>query len=192
VVRLRVTSLSMALRWWPGDRCAYRCTSSLLLDRVGPTATTPASVDSASLTFSGGNSWKEVGIWSATAAFATGTLNSLSPLLTWLGLKNSDDIGTRFDLRAEILKNGALVGSGEIFCVTGVTRDPAKAKEVGVSFGPLAPTPFNGATDVLSLRILTRIGTDGSGGFCGGHKNAVGLRLYFDAVSRPSRFGGEF
>ena len=59
-------------------------------------------------------------------------------------------------------------------------------------FSAFSPAAFNGTTDVLSLRILTRIGTNGSGGFCGGHSNAVGLRLYFDAVSRPSRFGGTF
>ena len=29
---------------------------------------------------------------------------------------------------------------------------------------------------------------NGAGVFCGGHSNAVGLRLYFDAISRPSRF----
>jgi len=46
---------------------------------------------------------------------------------------------------------------------------------------------FSGA-DTLSLKILARIGTNGDGTFCGGHSNAVGLRLYFDATSRPSRF----
>ena len=48
------------------------------------------------------------------------------------------------------------------------------------------------SSDVLSLRVLTRIGTNGSGAFCGGHSNAVGLRLYFDAVSRPSKFTAIF
>ena len=53
-------------------------------------------------------------------------------------------------------------------------------------------TTFNGTSDVLSLKILTRIGTNGAGAFCGGHSNAVGLRLYFDAVSRPSKFTAIF
>jgi hypothetical protein len=66
------------------------------------------------------------------------------------------------------------------------------AKEVIGSFGPFSPATFDGVTDVLSLRLLTRIGTDGAGAFCGGHSNAVGLRLYFDAVSRTSRFDGTF
>jgi hypothetical protein len=73
-----------------------------------------------------------------------------------------------------------------------VKRDPAQALEVSVPFGPFSPTSFNGTTDVLSVRILARIGTTGSGGFCGGHNNATGLRLYFDAISRPSRFDVRF
>ena len=84
------------------------------------------------------------------------------------------------------------MASGETYCIEGVTRNPDLAKEAIVVFSPFSPAAFNGTTDVLSLRILTRIGTNGSGGFCGGHSNAVGLRLYFDAVSRPSRFGGTF
>jgi hypothetical protein len=76
---------------------------------------------------------------------------------------------------------------GETFCITGVTRNPDMAKEVIVSFAPFEPVDFNGTTEVLSLRVLTRIGTNGTGAFCGGHSNAVGLRLYFDAVSQSSQ-----
>jgi probable HAF family extracellular repeat protein len=119
-------------------------------------------------------------------------LGASDPLHAWLGLKTSDDIGTRFDLRAEILKNGVLVGSGEVACITGVARNPAQAVEVSVPFGPFSPTSFNGTADVLSARLLARIGTTDSRGFCGSHSNAAGLRLYFDAISRPSRFDVRF
>ena len=118
----------------------------------------------------------------------SGPLNSLSDLHVWLGLKNSDDQGTRFDLRADIFKNGAVVASGETDCVQSITRNPDLAEQVTVSFGAISPSTFNGTSDVLSVRVLTRIGTNGSGGLCGGHSNAVGLRLYFDAVSRPASF----
>ncbi len=47
---------------------------------------------------------------------------------------------------------------------------------------------MDGASDSLSLKVLTRIGTDGAGNFCGGHGNAVGLRLYFDSTDRLARF----
>ena len=164
----------------------------LFLDDTAPTATTAKSKDSASVNFSGGNPWKDIGTWSAAPALSAGTLTALSDLHAWLGLKNSDDQGTKFDLRVEVYKNGTLVAGGESFCITGITRNPALAKEVGVTFGPFTPATFNGSSDMLSLKVLTRIGTNGAGGFCGGHSNAVGLRLYFDAVSRPAKFDGTF
>lgn len=125
-------------------------------------------------------------IWSAAPSATTTLLNSLSSLTLWLGLKNSDDQGTRFDLRVELYRNGSLVASGESYCITGVTRNPSLAKEVMVSIPPASGVTFNGTSDVLSLRLLTRIGTEGGGGFCGGHTNAVGLRLYFDGTNRAS------
>jgi hypothetical protein len=43
--------------------------------------------------------------------------------------------------------------------------------------------------------VLTRIGTNPDGSKCSGpggsHNNAVGLRLYYDSPTRPSRFGAE-
>jgi len=158
---------------------------TLFLDTAAPTATTAKYRDSTGVNFSGGNQWKEIGTWTITT---TGTLTELNNLHVWLGLKNSDDIGTRFDLRAEVYINGQfLITSGELYCIQGITRNPDLAKEVTVSFSSFSPVDFSG-TDTLSLKILTRIGTNGAGTFCGGHSNAVGLRLYFDAVSRPSRF----
>jgi uncharacterized protein len=165
---------------------------TLFLDNSSPTAAIEKYRDSASVKFNGGNLWKEIGTWPAAPALSSGTLFALSDVHAWLGLKNSDDQGTNFDLRIEAYKNGVLVASGESYCITGVTRNPSLAKEVTLLFGSFPPTTYNGATDVLSLKILTRIGTNGNGSFCGGHSNAVGLRLYFDAVSRPSRFDATF
>jgi hypothetical protein len=105
----------------------------------------------------------------------------------WIGLKNSDDQGTNFDLRAELLKNGTVIASGETRCITGVTRNPDKAKEVTVPLSPIANVSVVSG-DVLSLRMLTRIGTNPNGTKCAGHSNAVGLRLYYDTVNLPSRF----
>jgi hypothetical protein len=48
--------------------------------------------------------------------------------------------------------------------------------------------PSNGELspgNTLSLRVLAKVADSG------GHNNAVGLRLYYDAVSRPSGFGAE-
>ena len=162
--------------------------ATLFLNNTAPTAATAKSKDSASVNFSGGNPWKEVGTWPAAPALSAGTLTDLSDLHVWLGLKNSDDQGTRFDLRVEVYKNGTLVAAGETLCIEGVTRNPSMAKDVTVMFAPFSSVAFNGTTDAMSMKVLTRIGTNGAGGFCGGHSNAVGLRLYFDAGSQPARF----
>ena len=161
---------------------------TLFLDTTAPTSTTAKFRDSASVNFSGGNPWKEIGTWPAASTLTGGTLSALSDLHVWLGLKNSDDQGTQFDLRAEIYKNSTLIASGLTRCITGIVRNPANAKEATVSFGTFSPVEFNGSTDTLSLKILTRIGTNPDDTKCPGHNNAVGLRLYFDATTRNARF----
>jgi hypothetical protein len=108
----------------------------------------------------------------------------------WVGLKNSDDQGTQFDLRAEVYVNDNLVSEGVTRCITGVTRNLNKAKEVAVPFGALADDLLEPG-DVVSVKVLTRIGTNPDDTKCSGHNNAVGLRLYYDAVSRPSRVAAE-
>ncbi len=112
-------------------------------------------------------------------------LTVLSPLHTWIGLK-SDDQGTKFDVRAELLVNGAPVASGLTRCITGVTRNPSAAKEAIVTFGGFEPVTLED-TDVLTVRVSTRIGTNADDTFCGGHSSAAGLRAYYDAATRQSR-----
>jgi hypothetical protein len=155
--------------------------TSDFLDGTAPAATTAKFKDSAALNRT---TFREIGTWSASLTSAT-QLDALSALRAWIGLKNSDDQGTFFDLRAELLKNGAVIASGETKNIQNVTRNPNKAKEVTVSFGAISSYQFSSA-DVLSIRILTKVADSG------GHNNAVGLRLYYDAVSRPSRFGAVF
>jgi hypothetical protein len=156
------------------------------------TGSTPKYKDSPAVKFAGGNAWKQVGTWDSQPSLIGGQLQALSDAHLWLGLRNSDDIGTRFDVRVEVLKNGALVSSGETLCVNGVTRNPALAKEVTIGFGAFDAVSFDGASDLLSFRVLARIGTNGSGGFCGGHANATGLRTYFDSTGRLARFVAEY
>jgi hypothetical protein len=162
--------------------------TTLALDSVAPTSATAKSKDSASINRNSGNPWKDVGTWTASPAIAGGTLASMSDLHLWLGLKNSDDQGTYFDVRVEAYKNSALLTSGQTLCVQGVTNNPNNAKEVVLSFDSFSATAFNGTSDALNLKILTRVGTNAAGGSCGGHNNAVGLRVYFDSTSRNARF----
>jgi len=82
-----------------------------------------------------------------------------------------------------------LISSGQTLCITDVTRNETQAKETVVSFGSFNSTSMNGTTDRLSVKILTRVGTNTSGALCGGHSNAMGLRLYFDSTIRPAKLG---
>ena len=42
------------------------------------------------------------------------TLTAVGPVKVWIGLKNSDDVGLRLDLLAELLVNGAVAASGTL------------------------------------------------------------------------------
>jgi hypothetical protein len=165
---------------------------TLFLDGVAPGAAGAKHKDSPSINFAAGNPWKEVGTWVAGPSLLSGALAVLGDARLWVGLKNSDDVGTRFDIRVEARKNGVPFATGETLCVQNVVRNANNAKEVSVGFAPFPAESFDGTSDVLSLRILTRVGTNGSGGLCGGHSNATGLRVYFDAATRPAGFEAVF
>jgi hypothetical protein len=160
----------------------------LYLDTTTPPAAVAKYVDSPSISRGRGNPWIRVGTWNAAPPIAGSNLVSLKDVVLWLGLGNAADQGTNFDLRAEVYLNDVFLASAERYCVKGATRNPDLAKEVALPFGSFPPTGFDGSSVVLYLRVWTRIGTNGAGGSCGGHGGATGLRLYFDAVNRPSRF----
>ena len=166
---------------------------TLFLDGVQPTSPAAKFRDSPAVSFAAGNRWREVGAWQAVPEATDGALSGPTPLRVWIGLRNSDDQGTEFDLRADVEKNGVTVATGSVRCITGVTRDPARATEVSVPASPSSPVQFDGGADVLRLRIFVRIGTKPDGTRCtgpgGSHASATGVRLYFDAVGRPSALG---
>jgi hypothetical protein len=155
------------------------------LDAVAPLTTTVRFVDSRAVNFAGGNLWQEVAVWTAAPVESPRTVAVLGALRAWIGLINSDDQGARFDVRAELRKNGTTIASGETRCVTGVLRPPDRAKEVNVPLAlPSSHTVETG--DVLSIAILARIGTTAAGARCGNTSSAGGLRVYFDALERPA------
>jgi hypothetical protein len=162
-----------------GESFFLHSAASDTLDQTSPTATVAKYKDSPAVTRT---TFQPIGTWTAAPGDRALRLESLSDLSVWLGLKNSDDQGTYFDLRAEIRKNGIVLASGQTTTIQGVTRDPSKAKEVRVSFGAVSDPTFNPG-DVLSLRLSAKVADSG------GHANAVGVRAYYDAVTRASRFG---
>ncbi|HEY2785834.1 MAG TPA: SBBP repeat-containing protein, partial [Fimbriiglobus sp.] len=160
--------------------------SAPVLLAASPTSTAYTFRDSGGVKFAGGNVWVPIGNWKADPTPA-GTLSSLSSLKAWIGLKNSDDVGTRFDVRVQLRRNGMLISEGVTRCVQNVNRNPATSTAIAVPSGSFAPVVLVGS-DELTLGVATRIGTNSNNGPCGGHANATGLRFYFDSIQQPSSF----
>jgi probable HAF family extracellular repeat protein len=94
-------------------------------------------------------------------------LTALNTAHLWIGLKNSDDQGTQFDLLVKVFHNGTPVASGLKRCITGVTRNPSRATEAMVGFDPFPAVTLNSG-DALALKVSTRIGTTPTGAKCSG------------------------
>jgi len=116
------------------------------------------------------------------AYFQLPAISALSPAKIWVGLANSDDVGIRFDLRAEVYRNGSeLIGSGEVPSAIGGSSGFNNAKLNSI---PLSLTNVTGvaAGDMLSIKLLVRNACSGSG------KNSGRARLWYNDAAANSRF----
>jgi hypothetical protein len=110
------------------------------------------------------------------------TVAALSPAKVWLGLKNSDDVGTKFDLKAEAYVGGTLVGSGQLNAVPGGSSGFNNANLQSI---PLTLSgPINaGSGSGLSIKLYVRI-------TCSGSTHSSGTaRLWFNDAQANSAFG---
>src|SRR5262245_29612612 len=110
---------------------------NLVLDTTAPGAGTANFLDSPILSRAGGNPYQLIGEWEDGFVSGGCVVEDLSPLNVWLGLRNSDDQGTNFDLRAEVYFKGSapnsptlLVAAADQLCIKGLTRNPARAQEI--------------------------------------------------------------
>ncbi len=109
-------------------------------------------------------------------------LTSLGPAKIWVGLTNSDDVGIRFDLRAEVYRNGTqLVGSGEVSSVPGGSCGFNNANLHTINLAPAAGVSFSSG-DALSINVYVRNACSGSG------KNSGRARLWYNDTAANSRF----
>ncbi len=112
-------------------------------------------------------------------------LTALGPGKVWIGLKNSDDVGTNFDLLAEVLKNGSVVGSGQLNNVPGGSSgfNNAVLRTINLALsGPIELLPG----DTLGFRLSVRITA------VGGHSSGT-ARLWYNGAaidSGPNRDAG--
>lgn len=177
---LRATEYAIALT--SGDQFLHTAHHTDLFDTTAPTATKTRAREVKGLTQT---EFKAINTWSATAADAALQLTALGDVHVWVGLKSRHDRRASFVVRAELLKNGQVIATGESAEITGLTADPTQAKEVTIAFGEIT-NPTITVGDVLALRILAKVAESSTA------KSALGLRVYYDAQSRPARFGATF
>lgn len=166
--------------------------TNLFFDNLTPTAAVAQFSDSTSVSFSGGNLWKQIGEWISDPSLASGDLTDISDVTSWLGLKNSDDNGTNFDLKEELYVNKTLITTSINRCITGIVRNPTSAKLVFPVFNAFSPISFDSSSDILKLKTFARIGTNADDTKCPGHNSAAGLRFYYDSTSRDTGFTSTF
>ena len=121
------------------------------------------------------------GFFDDTAAGAS-KLNALSPAKVWIGLKNSDDVGTNFDLMAEVFRNGVSVGpAGQINNVSGGSSgfNHAILRTINLALASAGTDPICSG-DTLSIKLSVRAGATG-------HVSGT-ARLWYNDNQADSRF----
>ena len=100
------------------------------------------------------------------------TLTALSPARVWIGLKNSDAVGLRVDLRVEVFVNGDKVGEGQLNNAStgssGFNNAQLHTIPLALTGGPTPPV------STLSVRVSVRRTCSG-----GGHNSGT-PRLWYD------------
>ena len=111
----------------------------------------------------------------------TPQLTSLSPAKVWIGLKNSDDIGIKFDLKAEVYKGTTLISNGEIDSVSGGSNGFAHAQLASIPFDTFSSVAMPQGAQ-LSIKVYGRNACAGSG------KNSGTARLWYNDSQANSLF----
>ncbi len=108
------------------------------------------------------------------------TLTALGQAKVWVGLKNSDDVGLKFDLLAEVLKNGVVIGSGQINDVPGGSSGFNNAILDTINLVLSSAQNFCSG-DTLSFRLSVRVAASST------HVNGT-ARLWYNDAAANSRF----
>lgn len=116
-----------------------------------------------------------------TIAQSCNQLTALGPAQAWVGLKNSDDVGTRFDLRAEVLRNGVVIGSGQLDGVSSGSSGFNNAVLRTINLALSAPVDVCPG-DTLSMKLSVRIAAT-----VAGHRSGT-ARLWFNDSAANSHF----
>jgi hypothetical protein len=147
---------------------------------TGAISGSPTTPGTYSVTLSATNSFDATGSGIVTIVIPIpGTPVAASSAGIWLGLKNSDDVGTKFDVLVEVLKNGAVVGTGQLNAVPGGSSgfNNAVLRTVAVAMG----TTHYETGNVLAIRVSVRIAVGVSG-----HRSGTARLWFGDAVANTN------
>jgi hypothetical protein len=108
------------------------------------------------------------------------SLTSLGPAQVWLGVASGGDAGTKVDLLAEVFRNGASIGSGQLndASVGAVNFNSVVQQTIGLTQVP--STGFR-TGDILSIRLSVRIAASSP------NKNGT-VRLWFNDAAANTSF----
>lgn len=98
----------------------------------------------------------------------------------WVGLKNSDDVGTKFDLLGEVLRNGDVIASSQLNDVPGGSSGFNNAILDTINLALSGPVTFSSG-DSLSIRLSVRVAASSK------HRSGT-ARLWFNDAAANSRF----
>ncbi len=122
--------------------------------------------------------------FSSTCTTAVNQLSALNPAGVWIGLKNSDDVGTKFDLKVEAYNGSTLVASGELDSFAGGSSGFNNAHLATIPFNAFSPVNLPTGS-VISLTVSVRNACVGSG------HNSGTARLWYDDSAAGSGFGAK-
>lgn len=100
-----------------------------------------------------------------------------APAVIILGLANSDDIGTKFDVQLEVYKNASLIASGELIGASGRGSGRNNTVLDVIQLSLPAPVSFFGG-DTLSIKLSMRITCTG-----GTHASGRARFYYYENIS---------
>jgi hypothetical protein len=109
-------------------------------------------------------------------------MTSLAPAQVWVGLQNSQDKGIRYDLLAQVYKNGVLVTSGELDSVDSGGSGFNNANLNSISFNSFSPVDMPSGS-LLGITLSVRNSCTGS------KNNGKTARLWFNDAQANSHFG---
>ena len=123
----------------------------------------------------------QVNSFSALTVGEPTKVSALSPAKVWIALKNSDDVGIRFDLLAEVYKGSTPVGSWQVNSVAGGSSGFNNAKLDTIPLSLNTPVDFPPGT-TLSIKLSVRNACSGNG------KNSGSARLWYNDTAANSQF----